>query len=130
MTAQQLVDLLCASAGKPASPAGGSRMTRRDEETACTIHAGFAGYPFADDGYEFQGRATSQVDPILTPDPSRLGLRIWPEVGDWPLVVYLHAPEECAIVEYCEADLSVRIYDDEYAYREACRKLVAEHPCP
>ena len=99
---------------------------RRD---GCTIHAGFAGYPFADDGYEFQGRATSQVDPVLTPDPSRLGLRIWPEVGDWPHVVYLHAPEERAIVEYCEADLSVRIYDDEYAYRQACRKLVAEQPC-
>ena len=126
MTAQQLIDLLCVPVGKKAS----AWTSRHDPHSQCTIHAGFAGYPFADDGYEFQARATSQTDPVLAPSPQPAGLSIWPEVGDWPYIVYLRSPTERAIVQYCEGDLAVHVYDTDHAYHAAVQHMRAEHPCP
>jgi hypothetical protein len=118
MTAKQLIALLCEPSGKP---------TRRDEQDACTVHQGFAGYPFSDDGYAFQARATSQTDPVLAPD-RQPGLQIWPDVGDWPYLLYLRSHQERAIVEYCEGDLTVRLYDDQPTYQSAVTRLRAARP--
>ena len=126
MTAQQLIDLLCVPDGRKAS----AWTSRRDPDSQCTIHAGFAGYPFADDGYEFQARATSQTDPVLMPEHQpRGGLSVWPEVGDWPYIVYLRSPDEQAIVQYCEGDLAVHVYDTATAYHAAVQHTRTNHPC-
>jgi hypothetical protein len=116
MTAQQLIDTLCVPLGQRAS----AWSSKRDEEKHRTRHAGFAGYPFSDEGYEFMARAVGPDGSYLTPAPGQ-AIRSVPEAGDWPYVIFMWSPSERSVIEYCEGDLMVDVYDTE----ELCRQAVA-----
>ena len=106
VTPEQLIKRFCAPSlsGDLVAAAG---TTREDGATVSRGHCGYIGgrgdsmVVGFDDGYSFMGY---------------LGDRGWTalhEKGDWPYVVYLaYAPREpYAIVEYCEADLTVWTFE-------------------
>lgn len=125
MNAHQLIDLLCVPLGQHAS----AWTSERDETKRCTRHAGFAGYPFADDGYDFMARAVGDDGSFVAPNATQ-AIRAVPEAGDWPYVIVMWAPAERAVIHYCEGDLAVEIYDTDQLCRQAVRDAIVAHPCP
>ena len=98
---------------------GEPKLEQRDGYTVARGQCGYVGgrgdsmVDGFDDGYDFMGY---------------LGDRGWAalhEKGDWPYVVYLaYAPREpYAIVEYCEADLTVWTFDSGEAAQAFYRTL-------
>ena len=49
----------------------------------------------------------------------RRPIRLLPDGGEWPYSFALAADGERAMIEYCEGDIGVRVYDTERAYRKA-----------
>ncbi|MES1193672.1 MAG: hypothetical protein ABUM26_05055 [Solirubrobacterales bacterium] len=125
MSARQLIDMLCVPLGQRAS----AWSSKRDDEHHRTRHAGFAGYPFSDEGYEFMERLVGPDGSYLAPTAGQI-IRAVPEAGDWPYVIFMWSPSERAVIQYCEGDLMVDIYDTEELCRQAVRDAIAEHPCP
>lgn len=83
----------------------------------CTTHKAGEGveehrgsFPVGD-GYEFVGAldAWDYANPI----------RLLPDGGSWPYSFMLAADAERATIEYCEGDITVRIYDEQAAYQAA-----------
>lgn len=83
----------------------------REERDGMTVHRGFCGYRGGqgaslvvgfDDGYDFLGYLKDH------------GWRALTGKGDWPLVVYMlwaSKDEGLAIAEYCEASLTIWVFD-------------------
>jgi hypothetical protein len=101
ITARRVIDRLCVPLGERA---GAWTSGRRD---GYTFHAGFV----IADGYEFVAAlgAWAPHNPI----------RLLPDGGDWPYSFALAADGERAMVEYCEGDIGVRVYDRIADYRRA-----------
>lgn len=114
---------------KPVSPTdlAGRFCTERqpevDAERGITTYKGWCGYTGArgtdpmrvgfDDGYDFLG---GMADRGWTPIS---------EKGSWPLVVFMRWGRngENAIAEYCEADVTIYVYDSEAAMRQHYTEL-------
>lgn len=107
ITAKRVIDRLCVPEGERASA---WTTERRDDHM---FHAGFVGFLIAD-GYEFVAAlgAWAPHNPI----------RLLPDGGDWPYSFALAADGERAMIEYCEGDIGVRVYDTVRAYREALER--------
>lgn len=90
---------------------------RRDEEARTSTRAGFAGYPYVDDGYELMGGLPREW-------------QILPEVGDWPYNMVWAHPGDRALLRYCEGDLAVEIADDAEAFRALVARERKENPAP
>jgi hypothetical protein len=125
VTAQELIDQLCVPIGERAS----AWSSKRDEEKRCTRHAGFAGFPFSDEGYGFMDRAVAPHGSYLAPRAGQV-IRALPEAGDWPYVIFMWSPSERALIQYCEGDLMVEVYDTDELCRQAVRDAIASNPCP
>jgi hypothetical protein len=103
-----------------------SWRSERHEAKRETWHAGFCGCTGSDgfdDGYSYMEALMAS------------GWVAMPDVGDWPLVIYLlwsarETDERWAIAHYCEGDFGVAVYDDKPAATAAYRELRAEHPAP
>lgn len=106
VTAQRVIDRLCVPEGGRAS----SWTTER--RNGFMFHAGFA--PLFS-GYEF-------VAALGAWEPGSL-IRLLPDGGEWPYSFSLAADSERAMIDYCEGDVAVRVYDDEGSYWQA----LAEH---
>jgi hypothetical protein len=109
VTAQQIIDRLCVPEGERAS----SWTTERRD--GFMFHAGFA--PLVD-GYEFVAALSAWEwhNPI----------RLLPDGGEWPYSFSLAADAEKAMIDYCEGDIAVRVYDDEDGYRRALAAYAKE----
>jgi hypothetical protein len=104
---------------------GDRRGHYRDDEFRFDRWRGFCGYMGGrgdslivgfDDGYSFMGYLEER------------GWRAIPSKGDWPYLVYLYWPgtdasPKPAIVEYCEADFSLWVFDDRDAMKALARTL-------
>ena len=101
VTARRVIARLCVPEGVRAS----AWTTERREDHM--FHAGFVMV----DGYEFVAAlgAWTPHNPI----------RLLPDGGDWPYSFALAADAEMAMIEYCEGDIGVRVYDAMRPYRDA-----------
>lgn len=102
VTAARLIDRLCVPIGQRASA-----WTSAHEDDH-TRHAGFA---MVDDGAEFVA--------ALGAWDYRAPIRLLPDGGEWPYSFSLAAACERAIVDYCEGDIAVRVYNTDEGYRAA-----------
>ncbi len=93
VTARLVRERLCAPEGE-----------RRDDHT---LYQGFV----IGDGYEFVA--------VLEGWTPHRPIRLLPDGGEWPYSFALAADAEWAMIEYCEGDIGVRVYDNARAYREA-----------
>lgn len=118
ITPEQLVTAFCA--GRDAGYSGSTGSTGRDETINAAVSRGFCGYngrrdtndnllTGVDDGYEFMGWLEEH------------GWFAMHEKGDWPYVVYLH--QGLAVVEYCEADFTLWVFDTQAAKTKFVQKL-------
>jgi hypothetical protein len=104
VTAKLVIDRLCVPEGERAS--SWTTECRADH----MFHAGFV----IADGYEFVAALGG-----WTPHSP---IRLLPDGGEWPYSFALAADGGRAMIEYCEGDIGVRVYDTERAYREALDK--------
>lgn len=104
VTAKKVIEGLCVPEGERA----GAWETRR--KLGHMFHAGFV----MCDGYEFVA--------LLDAWRPRTPIRLLPDGGDWPYSFALGSDAERAMIEYCEGDIGVRVYDTIRAYRDALEK--------
>ncbi len=102
ITAQRVIDRLCVPEGHKAS----SWATER-----CDDHMLHAGFIPSGDGYEF----VAALGAFEAGGP----IKLLPDGGEFPYSFSLSADAERAMIDYCEGDLAVRVFDSEEAYRAA-----------
>ncbi len=89
--------------------------TDRGEHDDHRLYTGFVGGDI--DGYQWAALITGRDD-LLTAETDDAPIRTLP--GDeWPYLVYAASDSERAVVEYCEGDVAVWIYESDEAYRQA-----------
>jgi hypothetical protein len=102
INAERVTKAFCVPLGEKASA---WRSERRADHT---FHAGFA---MVGDGYEFVGALGAWEDGGH--------IRLLPDGGQWPYSFSLADDLGRSIIEYCEGDVGVRVFDELEAYVRA-----------
>jgi hypothetical protein len=102
LNAERVIKAFCVPLGEKASA---WRSERRDDHT---FHAGFA---MVGDGYEFVG--------ALGAWENGGHIRLLPDGGEFPYSFSLADDLGRSIIEYCEGDVGVRVFDEPEAYLRA-----------
>ena len=102
INAQRVIDRLCVPEGKKA----GAWSTKRFEDHM--FHAGF--HPLAN-GHEFVAALSAWEEGGH--------IRLLPDGGNFPFSFSLAADLELAMIDYCEGDIAVRVYDTREGYVRA-----------
>jgi len=116
VTPQALIDLYCQRGMQ-----SGWRSERRESSM---FNAGFCG---------FDGRRGYDDGHGLIENLAAGGWRPLPELGDWPLMVFLLWPARSsdarfAIAHYCEGDLAIEVFDGKHAAAIALGELREQYP--
>jgi hypothetical protein len=108
VTAQRVIERLCVPEGEKAS----AWKTERRED-----HMRHAGFVLVGDGSEFAA-AVGGLEPESP-------IQLIPDGGSFPYSFSLKAEAELAMIDYCEGDIAVRVYDDEAGYLRALAEYEA-----
>jgi hypothetical protein len=87
------------------------------EHEGWTEYAGFAGYPIADDGYDWMG---------IMEDA---GWEAIAQMGNWPLVVVVANRSELAMACRVEGDVTLGIAKDAQGFKAMVAWFRAAYPC-
>lgn len=118
-TAEKVKTALCKTGDENVAGSYGQKPPERSDEHRTWTYYGWGGYPYADDGYDFDA---------LLPQPP---WRCIPELGSWPYVMcwWLAADDEYAMLARIEGDLILEVADDLAAAQAMKQRWNEAYPC-